>query len=119
MSQIKFCITCKVPIYKTSIQCKICCKQNPAYTGKNHFMWKGNKAGYLSIHRWVIRKLGQPDTCNFCNESKLFGRKIHWANKSGKYKRDLDDWLRLCIPCHKNYDKQFDWSKIKKKFSLI
>ncbi len=30
---------------------------------------------------------------------------IHWANISHKYKRDLDDWIEMCVPCHKAYDK--------------
>jgi len=35
----------------------------------------------------------------------LTGKKIHWANKSGEYLRDKDDWIRLCCKCHKKYDK--------------
>lgn len=33
-----------------------------------------------------------------------WNKKIHWANISRLYKRDLDDWMRLCAKCHKAYD---------------
>lgn len=70
--------------------------------------WKGDKVGYPGIHEWVRKELGKPDTCEFCGRTGLSGRKINWANKSGRYLRDLNDWLRLCIPCHRKYDKQFN-----------
>lgn len=31
---------------------------------------------------------------------------MHWANISGKYLRDITDWVRLCVSCHKYFDKQ-------------
>lgn len=34
------------------------------------------------------------------------------ANKSGLYKKDLDDWIYLCPKCHYEYDKQ-ELRKIK------
>ena len=66
--------------------------------------WSGEQVGYRGLHLWVQRKLGKPDACVFCNKSGLKGRQIHWANKSGSYKRLTSDWLRLCVPCHKKYD---------------
>ena len=66
--------------------------------------WKGNEVGYDALHSWVKRKLGRPDTCEHCGRSNLGGHMIHWANKSQEYKRNLEDWLRLCASCHKQYD---------------
>lgn len=71
---------------------------------ENHHRWKGNEVGPTALHDWVIKRLGQPDTCEFCGRSGLKGHQIHWANKSQEYKRDLADWIRLCAPCHKKYD---------------
>ena len=68
------------------------------------FNWKGNEVGYRSLHYWVVNHLGQPDACEFCEESGFSGHRIHWANKSQEYKRDLEDWIRLCAKCHKAYD---------------
>jgi len=48
--------------------------------------------------------LGKPDTCEHCGVGELKGHQIHWADKSGQYKRELSDWLRLCVQCHKLYD---------------
>ena len=66
--------------------------------------WKGDEVGYFALHTWIRKQLGQPDTCEFCGKSGLSNKQIHWANKSREYKRELNDWLRLCAKCHKDYD---------------
>jgi hypothetical protein len=66
--------------------------------------WAGDSVGYRGIHHWVNRKLGKPDTCEHCGKSGLKGRQIHWANISGNYLRDTNDWIRLCIKCHGIFD---------------
>ena len=30
--------------------------------------------------------------------------RYHWANVSGKYLRDISDWIQLCVKCHKQFD---------------
>lgn len=74
-------------------------------SGSEHPNWKGPKVGYRDLHLWVERRLGKPDTCEHCHVSGFTGHYIHWANKSGNYKRDTNDWIRLCAKCHKKYDK--------------
>lgn len=81
-------------------------KKEVRIVGGNNHVWKGDEVGYNSLHKWVIRWLGQPDTCEHCGKTGLRGQQIHWANKSQEYKRDLTDWLRLCAQCHKNYDSE-------------
>ena len=66
--------------------------------------WKGDDVGYFALHTWIRKELGKPDTCEHCGRSNLSGRFIQWANKSRKYKRDLTDWIRLCVRCHRIYD---------------
>lgn len=73
-------------------------------TDSLHPMWKGNDVSYGALHSWIARKLGKPTNCENCDKINLNGRKIHWANKNGKYKRNLSDWIRLCVSCHKKYD---------------
>lgn len=84
-------------------------KNTPEYKKKrsdeNHHNWKGDDVGYLGLHKWVYRKLGQPNKCGYCGKDGLNAQRIHWANKSGKYKRDISDWIRLCRKCHAEYDK--------------
>lgn len=72
--------------------------------GKNNPFWKGNSVGYFALHSWIRRELGKSDICEHCGKSGLKGRQIHWANKSGEYKRELTDWIRLCVRCHSGYD---------------
>lgn len=71
---------------------------------KNH-KWKGVAVGYRGVHLWIKNNYGQPTTCEHCQTGNLFGRKIHWANKSHTYKRDREDWLRLCTKCHGLFDR--------------
>lgn len=73
--------------------------------GENNPAWKGEKVSYRNLHRWVEREVGKPSTCEHCHTDGLTGHSIHWANKSGNYKRELTDWLRLCAKCHKTYDR--------------
>lgn len=68
-------------------------------------MWKGSNVGYRALHRWVEAKLGKPTTCEHCGATDLYHHSINWANKSGSYLRDITDWLRLCVKCHRLYDK--------------
>jgi len=74
-----------------------------AFDDKNP-AWMGDEVGYGALHDWVRRRLGTPTECSFCGK---IGTKhqIHWANVDHKYKRDINDWIRLCAKCHKQYDK--------------
>lgn len=79
-------------------------KKLPQFTNENAHTWKGDNVGYSGLHMWVRVKLGTPEICEHCSKSGLKGHQIHWANKSGEYKRDIEDWLRLCAKCHLVYD---------------
>lgn len=76
-------------------------KSTPEYS---HHKWKGDAAGYISIHKWVAKHRGKPQECEFCGTTEV--KLYHWANVSGDYLRDLDDYIRLCPSCHKNFDRQ-------------
>lgn len=81
-------------------------RKMPDKKGKGNHKWKGKDVGYNALHSWVARTLGLPDTCEHCGTSGLFGRKINWANISKKYKRIIKDWKRLCVKCHRIFDKK-------------
>ena len=77
--------------------------------------WKGDEVCYkgnVALHSWIKRQLGFPNKCEHCGFESDSHHKIHWANKSHEYKRDVLDWIRLCVPCHKKYDLDFIKSKI-------
>jgi len=82
---------------------------------KNH-QWKGDNVGLEGLHRWVKRHLGTSNTCEHCGRSNLSGRQINWANKSHEYKRNLKDWIRLCVSCHKKYDYAYDRKKGRNRY---
>ena len=63
--------------------------------------FKGELAGYGSKHAWIYRHKGKAGKCVFCNKKDC---RYTWANISGIYKRDLNDYMELCYSCHKKYD---------------
>lgn len=69
--------------------------------------WKGDEVGYGALHDWVRREKGTPTRCSHCGKTSKIPQMMHWANVDHKYKRNLNDWIRLCAKCHKEYDKQF------------
>lgn len=119
-----FCKFCKIKRVRTrkNINCSEECQSNArrGTIGKNLGMkyseehrrkialanWKGEKTCYGAKHVWMYLKYGRPSTCEHCSRDNLFGRSIHWANVSGKYKREREDWIRLCVPCHSKYDNK-------------
>lgn len=67
-------------------------------------MWKGDKAGYGSIHTWVRKRLGTPAKCENCGRTDQ--KKYEWANLDDhSCKRNLKDWIRLCAKCHRRFDR--------------
>lgn len=72
-------------------------------TGSGNGLWKGDKVGYSAIHRWVRWHKGSAKRCEWCEITRET-KKICWANIDHKYKRDLDDYISLCVKCHKWYD---------------
>lgn len=78
----------------------------PQFGGDKASAWKGDRVGYGALHEWVRKVKGTPSECEFCGKKNLSSMKIHWANKSGKYKRDVSDWIRLCVRCHHLFDKE-------------
>lgn len=75
------------------------------YVDEVHPQWKGQNCSYASLHHWIARKLGKPDKCEFCKRDGLKGKFIQWANVSGAYHRNLEDWIRLCTKCHYHFDR--------------
>lgn len=74
---------------------------------EKNYAWKGKKAKYHTIHTWVVRKKGLPEFCVKCGvKRKKLGRawNLEWANIDHKYSRDLNDYIALCIPHHKEHD---------------
>lgn len=78
-------------------------KMKVAQVGEIHHSWKGEQTGYTAIHKWVERHKGKPSECVKCGNTAP-DVKYEWANIDHKYKRNLDDYIRLCCACHREYD---------------
>lgn len=82
--------------------------------GSEHHCWKGAEVGYDGLHHWLKRMRGVATKCenpdciyprkNTRGKIMLRPKRYNWANKSHEYKRDLNDWVQLCVSCHKSYD---------------
>lgn len=68
--------------------------------GQNHPLWK-EKPSYQALHTWVRRHKNKPNNCEKCGKSK---KRLEAANISGKYKRDINDYIYVCNSCHNIMD---------------
>lgn len=64
--------------------------------------WAGEEVGYHGVHKWIARWKGKPKMCEMCGSTSK--RKYEWANIDHKYRRVLEDYIRLCTSCHRKYD---------------
>ncbi len=95
----KFCSKqCSIPAAIRAAVAKV--KRTPE---SQQSRWKGDKVGYFGVHDWMTKHYGQPigcETCGTIDPSKTYG----WANISKTYKRDRNDFKRMCMSCHRIYD---------------
>lgn len=82
-------------------------------TGEQNLQWKGDRVGYQELHRWVRRNKVKPAGCLCCGTTL---KPLDWANLSHEYKRDLEDWVALCRPCHGHHDSGKDRGKAVQKY---
>ena len=73
-----------------------------AITGAKNSNWVGDKVSNNAVHGWVKRWKGFPKQCEFCGTTTA--KKLEWANIDHTYRRVLEDYIRLCTKCHRNYD---------------
>jgi hypothetical protein len=83
-------------------------------TQEKHPNWKGEFVSYSVLHIWVRKYKGTPTICTKCGKTELKGKQIHWANVDHKYRRVLDDYIRLCTKCHYEYDIENGLRKSRK-----
>ena len=77
-------------------------KNNELLKGEKHYYWKGEKASYSAVHHWIKRWKGKPDHCEICGRSDK--TRYNWANIDHTYRRILDEYMSVCVPCHRKYD---------------
>ena len=123
---MKLCLDCGKEKSRIGIYCKVCgykhrirpsgliykiVKENSSWFKKGNKSWnKGRQAknkenysnDYSAVHNWVERVMGRPRKCDKCGDTTK--SRYHWANKTGKYLHETNDWVRLCTKCHFRYD---------------
>lgn len=120
MSKNWKCLSCGSAIWNRYYYCHSCAvkgRKNPMYgikkMGKDNFNYGNLKENinYQALHQWVRRELGKPQECVFCGECI---KKLEWASVSHNAKRDLNDYISLCISCHRKYDhrKIYNWGVV-------
>lgn len=62
-----------------------------------HPAWKGHDATYSTIH-WWLRRFKKWGVCWNCGRDDV---RTQWANVSGDYRREREDYVELCCSCHK------------------
>lgn len=80
------------------------CSRNEGLKNKQekHPMWKGNKVSYKGLHIWVNNHKKKYGYCSICKSKTC----TEFANISRKYKRNLNDFIELCKPCHAIWDEK-------------
>lgn len=86
-------------------------KEQQMPKGDKHWNWNKNHS-YSAVHKWLVREYGNSPFCEFClkkgkyriqkNNMKVWI--IDWANISGEYKREREDYRGLCRKCHIRFD---------------
>jgi hypothetical protein len=74
-------------------------------------MWKGEKAGKKAKHEWISVNYGKPNYCEHCKRTDR--KKYEWANIDHKYRRVIEDFIRLCVSCHRKYDYEYNGRKTR------
>lgn len=81
-------------------------RKSPESSGEKHYEWKGEGASYYTVHQWVKRHKGETKFCEICGKRKTTFASIQWANVDHKYRRVLNDYIALCVKCHRAYDRE-------------
>jgi predicted RNA-binding Zn-ribbon protein involved in translation (DUF1610 family) len=89
-------------------------KGKPGLQNENNSRWKGENARYGSKHAWMRRKFGTPSKCELCGTEDA--AKYEWHNVNGEYRREREDWQRLCVSCHRKitFEGLEPWNKGRK-----
>ena len=63
---------------------------------EKHPLWKGDNAGYTSLHIWLRKNYPPPKSCQRCGIKK----KRLELSCNGKYSRNIEDYEYICKKCH-------------------
>ena len=88
--------------------------KRPWYMLSFAYKWLGDKISIRGVHTWIERQKGKPQVCEHCGATRK-EKWLHWSNIDHKYRRNLDDYISLCVPCHIKYDVKYNNRKFRRK----
>lgn len=60
---------------------------------------------YISIHSWIKYHYGKANHCSNQSCTFLNPKRYEYALKKGKeYEKKIDNYIPLCVSCHRKYD---------------
>lgn len=71
---------------------------------EKHYAWKGDRCSYVAKHMWILRHYGKATKCENAHCNYPNPKRYEWANISGEYKRNINDYRMLCPSCHRKFD---------------
>ncbi len=76
--------------------------------GEKALGWKGDEVSYSGLHKRFVRHYGnaKDHSCTTCESTVKEGKRMEWANLSGEYKWEREDWTVMCAKCHRHYDRE-------------
>jgi hypothetical protein len=104
-TKLKMSIVRKGMKHTEETKSKISKNRSGISNDENHYQWKGEDVKYSGLHRWISRKLGKANKCEFADETCR--GPFEWSNISHTYKRNVNDFQPLCSSHHKRYDKAY------------
>lgn len=72
---------------------------------KRHNLTRGgiDVREYERIHKWIGSHWGNAKLCELCEG--LNAKRFEWALKKGRsYSRERQDYIMMCVSCHRKYD---------------
>ena len=72
--------------------------------GETSRRWKGQEAGYVAKHLWIVKHYGKADKCEQVGCVFKNPKRYEWHNIDGNYSRDRQDYVMLCPSCHRKID---------------
>lgn len=120
----KKCIDCNKKINNSAIsRCKPCSnslKQKGKLWSNSHrakmaVYWKSRKkefekrkSSYAAIHLWIRKYYKKKGKCEHCNDKSK--KRYEWALIKGKkYNKNINNYVELCVRCHRIYDGTMAW----------
>ena len=67
---------------------------------EKNISWAGDNVSRNALHVYIRRRLRKPVLCPLC----LISPPMDLSNKTGVYRRGLENWWYLCRKCHQSYD---------------